>query len=47
MAFVIDTSSSMANDMAQVKQYILELVLEQERAGVKAEYTVTTFADPC
>lgn len=46
MAFVIDTSSSMANDMAQVKQYILELVLEQERAGVKAEYTVTTFADP-
>ena len=47
MAFVIDTSSSMADDMAQVKSYIRELILEQEKSGVQADYTVTTFADPC
>ena len=46
MAFVIDTSSSMANDITQVKQYIRQLVNEQEKAGVSAQYSVTTFADP-
>ena len=45
MAFVIDTSSSMKDDMTNVRKYIQELILEQQKAGVKAEFIVTTFAD--
>lgn len=46
MSFVIDTSSSMANDIAQVREYIHLLIIEQENSGVQVEYSVTTFADP-
>ncbi len=46
MAFVIDTSSSMENDMGHVREYINQLVVEQERSGADAVYVVTTFADP-
>jgi len=46
MAFVIDTSSSMENDMSHVREYIEQLLLEQERSGVSAVYIVTTYADP-
>ena len=45
MAFVIDTSSSMKNDMGKVREYIKQLMLEQKKAGVDAEFIVTTFAD--
>ena len=45
MAFVIDTSSSMQNDMGKVREYIKQLMLEQKKAGVDAEFIVTTFAD--
>ena len=45
MAFVIDTSSSMKDDMTNVRKYIQELILEQQKAGVEAEFIVTTFAD--
>ena len=46
MAFVIDSSSSMANDLGHVKKYITQLLVEQERAKADATYVVTTFADP-
>ncbi|XP_063678607.1 uncharacterized protein LOC134814427 [Bolinopsis microptera] len=45
MAFVIDTSSSMKDDMKNVRAYIQQLILEQQKAGVEAEFIVTTFAD--
>jgi len=46
MAFVIDSSSSMANDMGHVRKYISQLLVEQETSGADAVYIVTTFADP-
>jgi len=46
MAFVIDSSSSMANDLGHVKKYIRQLLVEQTRSGVDATYIVTTFSDP-
>ena len=46
MAFVIDTSSSMANDMVHVIKYITQLLVEQERSGADATFIVTTYADP-
>ena len=45
MAFVIDTSGSMANDMDHVKRYIRSLLVEQARSGVPATYVVTPFAE--
>ena len=48
MAFVIDTSSSMVNDISKVKDYIRRIVIEQQQARTgRAKYIVTTFADPC
>ncbi|KAL5246940.1 hypothetical protein ACHWQZ_G018971 [Mnemiopsis leidyi] len=46
MSFVIDSSSSMANDMGHVRTYIEQLLVEQERSGTDATFIVTTFADP-
>jgi hypothetical protein len=46
MAFVIDSSSSMANDLGHVRKYIRELLAEQQSSKAEAVYIVTTFADP-
>ena len=45
IAFVIDISSSMQDDMDNVRLYISKLVEEKQRSGVEAEFIVTTFAD--
>ena len=44
-AFVIDTSSSMANDMNYVRQYIEQILIEQTNSGIKATYIVGTYAE--
>ena len=46
MAFIIDVSDSMSDDMDKVKQYIDLIMNEQVSKNVSATFIVTTFADP-
>lgn len=46
IAFVIDTSDSMSDDMNKVKHYISQLMTEQMKQNHPVTYIVAPFADP-